>query len=1136
MAEESNEEAAARSKSARQQLQMLEQMRKQHQLQSQLARMTNSPKSSDSSSGQSVSSSAPSSQSQSPSKAFKYNRSNVSSIYNGNSEETAAVVAAISAAKQQNKSKQKQRTKQINSTRSMAEEEDELGKLVSSLSLNTPNASPNRPASTSSLSISQSSSSLKNRQVPSSSSTAISNNINRTSNRAYQAAAKGELDGLASEDDDDDNEEELWEQARISNIFMKQHRKKELLEEVELDRSTSNGSDSNRSDEHMKGSISEDEEEDDVDVNSDKGSESAEDYSDDEDEGEDGYRPGGYHPVKIGEVYNQRYIVVKKLGWGHFSTVWMVRDKKATDNDKFLALKVQKSADHYTDAAMDEVELLDCIAKERKRCEAALKISGTGDAFDGDGVSLRETFDFSRNTATIYDSFFHRGPHGKHMCMVFEMLGCNLLSVIKAYNYRGIPISAVKAMIRGTCKGLDFLHRKCHIIHTDLKPENVLLHFSPELCESAIDESVISLSSGSNITESSQQTGLSIPELEKALEDPSISSDERRRLKNRLKKKRQKERRKVVTQMQEVVEAEIVTTSDSDQLSLTDASVAGLFSSESDNNNSSRGSPQSNKKVLDQLKHSSFVSENFSPQPYDRNRWDDLVGAAKISPLPSEAASTIFQNLSDAAELTFVLRAFGPEGEVADNLSAALGIKWERSSDKNFSREWRGEVAFNMPVVDTDDNGGKDGSAFKLSQWKRNNLDDGEKVVLSETVRLVGCNLCASDNMSFNLGHSYSISTDASQDYKCQPFSAFTLKFSAASTVIILSVLEERLPGLLFLSYKSDEGSPSLDEVVFGGNRKRICNHPSTTDVRDEGERNNCLVGFDLRMVKGFNSRPSVGEYGAASFDLSGSSMDNVSNWWSARKPVHVRVKSFLCNVPLKKAPTSPLTKKKLLSEMQVETPIKQNAITPSPRGSSQSKNLPSTPTPNTNPPDLKDAETLARARAVVVDLGNACWTHRHFSEDIQTRQYRCPEVLIGGKYDTPADMWSLGCITFELLTGDLLFDPRAGDDYDRDEDHLAMFQELLGKMPKRLALSGKQSKNFFSKRGDLKHIQHLKFWPIHEVLHEKYHFSEKDAKEIAKFMLPLLEFRPEHRATALDCLRSDWLNDDGDGVRDLLR
>jgi hypothetical protein len=38
----------------------------------------------------------------------------------------------------------------------------------------------------------------------------------------------------------------------------------------------------------------------------DAGSDSGEDYTDDEDEGEDGYRPGGYHPVKIGEVYNQR--------------------------------------------------------------------------------------------------------------------------------------------------------------------------------------------------------------------------------------------------------------------------------------------------------------------------------------------------------------------------------------------------------------------------------------------------------------------------------------------------------------------------------------------------------------------------------------------------------------------------------------------------------------------------------------------------------------------------------------------------------------------------------------------------------------------------------------------------------------
>lgn len=39
--------------------------------------------------------------------------------------------------------------------------------------------------------------------------------------------------------------------------------------------------------------------------------------------------PGGYHPVRIGEKYKDgRYVVLRKLGWGHFSTVWLVQDTK----------------------------------------------------------------------------------------------------------------------------------------------------------------------------------------------------------------------------------------------------------------------------------------------------------------------------------------------------------------------------------------------------------------------------------------------------------------------------------------------------------------------------------------------------------------------------------------------------------------------------------------------------------------------------------------------------------------------------------------------------------------------------------------------------------------------------------------
>lgn len=52
--------------------------------------------------------------------------------------------------------------------------------------------------------------------------------------------------------------------------------------------------------------------------------------------------------VVPGDVFKQRYRVVKKLGWGHFSTVWLVHDvRKKT----YAALKIVKSAAHYTEAA-----------------------------------------------------------------------------------------------------------------------------------------------------------------------------------------------------------------------------------------------------------------------------------------------------------------------------------------------------------------------------------------------------------------------------------------------------------------------------------------------------------------------------------------------------------------------------------------------------------------------------------------------------------------------------------------------------------------------------------------------------------------------------------------------------------------
>ncbi len=82
-----------------------------------------------------------------------------------------------------------------------------------------------------------------------------------------------------------------------------------------------------------------------------------------------------------------------------------------------------------------------------------------------------------------------------------------------------------------------------------------------------------------------------------------------------------------------------------------------------------------------------------------------------------------------------------------------------------------------------------------------------------------------------------------------------------------------------------------------------------------------------------------------------------------------------------------------------------------------------------------------------IVDFGNACWTKKHFTDNIQTREYRSPEAIIGAKYLANTDVWSLGCMIFEMLTGEFIFKPcegttEEGKPFQKDDDHLALMIE----------------------------------------------------------------------------------------------
>lgn len=119
--------------------------------------------------------------------------------------------------------------------------------------------------------------------------------------------------------------------------------------------------------------------------------------------------------------------------------------------NRHVALKIVKSAKHYTETALDEIKLLEKIVKTNP--------SAPGRKY----------------VVELLDHFIHQGPNGSHVCMVFEVLGENLLSMIKRYRNQGIPVHLVQQILYQVLMGLDYMHRECGIIHTDLKPENVLV-------------------------------------------------------------------------------------------------------------------------------------------------------------------------------------------------------------------------------------------------------------------------------------------------------------------------------------------------------------------------------------------------------------------------------------------------------------------------------------------------------------------------------------------------------------------------------------------------------------------------------------------------------------------------------------
>ena len=570
-----------------------------------------------------------------------------------------------------------------------------------------------------------------------------------------------------------------------------------------------------------------------------------------EDEGLSDYKVNGYHPVHIGEVLLERYIIMQKLGYGHFSTAWLALDTKYGN---YVAIKIQKAKQQYIDAAYDEVEILQELGKHNFDKEW---IKSLKEYYKDDKEKLAdiETAENSK-VVQLLNSFIHHGQNGRHFCMVFEIVGVTLLEIMKRYNYKGIPLPYIRTICKQILIGLDFLHRMCHIIHTDLKPENVLV------CLTKDELREIQTTGHLNIQKTDKKKKNKI---DNNLNDSNIINEEKNSMTGKqLRKKRQKFRKKQIKKMEKM---------------------------------------------------------GMSPQEIDK----------KMKEIMKQKNDSIMEKESENIDV--------------DNFDIDELIERPRVSS--------------VPKINI--NNQKDEDNYQDDEYEDNYIDNNAPLY-------------------------------------------------------------------------------NINLMEYSNNLQRYLKE-KTRILHDEDYRRN--------MVEKNNILTS-----------------EVSDQEKAKMM------------------------KKLSEKMSRRGP----EIDPS-------------------------------IEVKICDIGNACWFNHHFSTIIQTRQYRAPEVILGINYNETSDIWSLACMLFELATGDFLFEPRKGETFSKNDDHLAQIIEAVGKMPKNFALSGLNSYKYFDKNGKLLRIKKLIYYPIKDILVKKYNFKEKEAKAFSDFLMPMLEYYPDKRASARELLKHPWLN-----------
>ncbi|KAI0595121.1 kinase-like protein [Biscogniauxia sp. FL1348] len=155
------------------------------------------------------------------------------------------------------------------------------------------------------------------------------------------------------------------------------------------------------------------------------------------------YKPGGLCPIDIGDILDNRFEVVHKLGYGGIATVWLCYD---TEGEIWRAIKIN--------AAEKSTE--DC--SDIKAIRAIVSAEKLGHRKDNHVVMPLQTF-------------WTTSPNGRHLCSVLPLLGPRLSDWRGELGKDGDRVNNICYQI---VEGLNFIHSK-GISHGDFRPQNILM-------------------------------------------------------------------------------------------------------------------------------------------------------------------------------------------------------------------------------------------------------------------------------------------------------------------------------------------------------------------------------------------------------------------------------------------------------------------------------------------------------------------------------------------------------------------------------------------------------------------------------------------------------------------------------------